>query len=113
MCLPRLHCRASPAAAGSCTSTTRYRPRRSSRPPCAAPRTAQPVTPVPIVVTSTNTPSACRRGLAMNDRVKVWDLPVRVFHWMLAVSFAGAYALSESERLRNVHVMLGYTVLGL
>jgi cytochrome b len=32
---------------------------------------------------------------------------------MLAVSFAGAYALSESERLRNVHVMLGYTVLGL
>lgn len=49
----------------------------------------------------------------MNDKVKVWDLPVRVFHWMLAVSFAGAYALSESERLRNVHVMLGYTVLGL
>ena len=49
----------------------------------------------------------------MNDKVKVWDMPVRVFHWMLAVSFAGAYALSESERLRNVHVMLGYTVLGL
>lgn len=49
----------------------------------------------------------------MNDKIRVWDLPVRVFHWMLAVSFAGAYALSESERLRNVHVMLGYTVLGL
>jgi len=49
----------------------------------------------------------------MNDKVKVWDMPVRVFHWILAVSFAGAYALSESERLRNVHVMLGYTVLGL
>jgi cytochrome b len=49
----------------------------------------------------------------MNDKVKVWDLPVRVFHWMLALSFAGAYALSESERLRNVHVVLGYTVLGL
>jgi cytochrome b len=49
----------------------------------------------------------------MNDKVKVWDMPVRVFHWLLAVSFAGAYALSESERLRNVHVMLGYTVLGL
>ena len=49
----------------------------------------------------------------MNDKVKVWDMPVRAFHWMLAVSFAGAYALSESERLRNVHVMLGYTVLGL
>lgn len=49
----------------------------------------------------------------MIDKVKVWDVPVRVFHWMLALSFAGAYALSESERLRNVHAMLGYTVLGL
>ncbi len=49
----------------------------------------------------------------MNATTKVWDLPVRVFHWSLAVSFAGAYVLSESERLRNVHAMLGYTVLGL
>ncbi len=46
-------------------------------------------------------------------RTMVWDLPVRVFHWSLVASFAGAYALSESERLRNVHVTLGYTVLGL
>ena len=45
--------------------------------------------------------------------VRVWDLPVRVFHWGLAISFAAAYTLSESERLRGVHVMLGYTVLGL
>ena len=48
-----------------------------------------------------------------NVKTKVWDLPVRIFHWSLAASFAGAYALSESERLRNVHVTLGYTVLGL
>lgn len=46
-------------------------------------------------------------------KTKVWDLPVRIFHWSLAASFAGAYALSESERLRMVHVTLGYTVLGL
>jgi cytochrome b len=46
-------------------------------------------------------------------RVRVWDLPVRVFHWALAGSFAAAYVLAESERLRQVHVMLGYTVLGL
>ena len=46
-------------------------------------------------------------------KIKVWDLPTRVFHWSLAASFAGAYVLSESERLRNVHVMLGYTVLAL
>lgn len=46
-------------------------------------------------------------------RVLVWDLPVRVFHWALVTSFAGAYWLSETERLRDVHVMFGYTVLGL
>ena len=46
-------------------------------------------------------------------RVLIWDLPVRVFHWALVVSFAGAYWLSETERLRNIHVMFGYTVLGL
>lgn len=45
--------------------------------------------------------------------VRVWDLPVRVFHWTLAISFAAAYTLSESERLRGVHVMFGYTVLAL
>lgn len=44
---------------------------------------------------------------------RVWDLPVRVFHWTLAGSFAGAWLLSESERWRNVHVMLGYTAIGL
>jgi cytochrome b len=44
---------------------------------------------------------------------KVWDLPTRIFHWTLAASFAGAYVLAESERLRNVHVALGYTALGL
>ncbi len=48
-----------------------------------------------------------------NTKIKVWDLPTRIFHWSLAASFAGAYVLSESERLRNVHVMLGYTVLAL
>ena len=24
------------------------------------------------------------------SRILVWDLPVRLFHWMLAISFAGA-----------------------
>jgi len=47
----------------------------------------------------------------MTSKTKVWDLPTRIFHWALAASFAGAYLLSESERLRNVHVALGYTAL--
>ncbi len=46
-------------------------------------------------------------------KVLVWDLPTRVCHWLLALSFAGAYLTAESERLRDVHVMLGYTMLGL
>lgn len=45
--------------------------------------------------------------------VLVWDVPVRVFHWLLAFSFAGAYITAESERWRLVHVTLGYTVAGL
>jgi hypothetical protein len=29
--------------------------------------------------------------------VLVWDFPVRVFHWLLVISFAGAWLTSESE----------------
>lgn len=46
-------------------------------------------------------------------KVLVWDVPTRVFHWLLAVSFTGAFLTAESERYRDVHVLLGYTVLGL
>ena len=45
--------------------------------------------------------------------VLVWDLPVRVFHWLLAASFLGAFVTAESERWRLLHVTLGYTVGGL
>jgi cytochrome b len=47
------------------------------------------------------------------QRILVWDLPTRVFHWLLAGSFAGAFLTAESERYRDIHVVLGYTVLGL
>ena len=50
--------------------------------------------------------------MQQDDKALIWDLPVRAFHWILAGSFAGAYLLAESERLRNFHVMFGYTVLG-
>jgi cytochrome b len=49
----------------------------------------------------------------MKTRILVWDIPTRVFHWSLALSFAGAWLTAESERYRDVHVMLGYTLLGL
>ncbi len=46
-------------------------------------------------------------------KVRVWDLPTRVFHWSLALSFFGAYLLAESERVLHLHVMFGYTVVAL
>jgi len=49
----------------------------------------------------------------MSQRTLIWDVPTRVFHWLLAVSFAGAFLTAESERYRDIHVVLGYTLLGL
>jgi cytochrome b len=45
--------------------------------------------------------------------VLVWDAPVRIFHWLMVLCFAGAYLTSESEVWRLVHVTLGYTMVGL
>lgn len=45
--------------------------------------------------------------------ILVWDVPVRVFHWLLAFSFAGAYLTAESDGLRAVHVTLGITAVAL
>ena len=50
---------------------------------------------------------------ATGPRVRVWDAPVRVFHWLMALSFAGAWITADSERWRALHVTLGYTVGGL
>jgi cytochrome b len=49
----------------------------------------------------------------MKNRILIWDLATRVFHWSLALAFAGAFATAESDRFRDLHVALGYTVLGL
>jgi cytochrome b len=49
----------------------------------------------------------------MSQRILVWDVPTRAFHWLLVISFAGAFMTAESERYRDIHVVLGYTLLGL
>jgi len=51
--------------------------------------------------------------MVKSTKVLVWDLPTRVFHWLLVLSFSGAWITADSERWRDVHVLLGYTVLGL
>ena len=45
--------------------------------------------------------------------VRVWDLPTRFFHWSLVTSFATAFLTAESEKLRDIHVLAGYTLAGL
>lgn len=49
----------------------------------------------------------------MIQRIMVWDLPTRTFHWLQALAFGGAYLTSDSERYRDIHVALGYIMLGL
>ena len=58
-----------------------------------------------------NTASASRGDPA--GKILVWDAPVRVFHWLMVASFAGAWLTAESERWRLLHVTLGYTMAGL
>ena len=48
-----------------------------------------------------------------DNQILVWDAPVRVFHWLLVLSFTGAYLTAESEHWRLAHVTLGYTMGGL
>ena len=43
------------------------------------------------------------------EAVLVWDFPVRVFHWLLVISFAGAWLTSESEAQQLIHYAFGYS----
>lgn len=47
------------------------------------------------------------------SRIRVWDAPQRIVHWLVAATFAGAYLTAESESWRVMHVTLGYTMAGL
>lgn len=60
----------------------------------------------PTSPTTSNPTTSPRRRLLI-------DAPTRVFHWLLAASFALAYLTGEGERWRLVHVTMGYTLLGL
>ena len=45
--------------------------------------------------------------------ILVWDVPTRVFHWLLVLCFAGAWLTSESERLQMIHYAFGYSAVAL
>lgn len=45
------------------------------------------------------------------ERVKVWDIGVRLFHWTLVLLFAVSYLTGEDESM--VHIYAGYGVIAL
>lgn len=45
--------------------------------------------------------------------ILVWDLPTRLFHWLFALSFAVAWITGDSDTYRDLHVFIGYLMLGL
>jgi cytochrome b len=48
-----------------------------------------------------------------NRKVLVWDLPVRIGHWLMAGCFAVAWLTGESEEWRLVHVFAGGAMVGI
>lgn len=48
----------------------------------------------------------------MDNKILVWDWPVRIGHWLLVGAFALAWLTSESEEFRLVHAWAGGTVVG-
>lgn len=48
-----------------------------------------------------------------SPRRLVTDAPTRMFHWLFALSFVGAYLTADSEHWRLLHVTLGYNLAGL
>lgn len=58
-----------------------------------------------------NAPAPTRPAQAAGRRTV--DAPIRMFHALFALSFAGAYLSGDGERWRALHVTLGYTMLGL
>jgi cytochrome b len=67
--------------------------------------------------TTSEFPANVAANAGVNERARrkifVWDAPVRLFHWLMVLSFAGAYVTAESEQWRMLHVTLGYTMAGL
>ncbi len=47
-----------------------------------------------------------------HKRIRVWDLPVRVFHWGLVASYVLAW-VTKGSRYLDIHVFAGYMMAGL
>jgi len=43
----------------------------------------------------------------------IWDLPVRIVHWLLAILICGSYYTVEITGDMDTHMLIGQTILGL
>lgn len=64
-------------------------------------------------MTSSTLNAAATGATTTTPTRRVTDAPTRVFHWLFALCFTGAYLTAETEHWRLVHVTLGYTLAGL
>jgi cytochrome b len=46
------------------------------------------------------------------EKIRVWDWPTRLGHWLMAIAFLVAYLTGESEEGRLIHVVAGGVLVG-
>ena len=51
--------------------------------------------------------------LVIPEAKRIWDLPTRVFHWLLVSAFILAWLTQGEDRYLDIHVFAGYLILGL
>ncbi len=52
-------------------------------------------------------------NLVQSKRIMVWDPALRMFHWLLVVCFVAAYGLTSEDKGLNLHLLVGYSIVGL
>ncbi len=58
------------------------------------------------------TQAAMKHETANLKRVRVWDLPVRLFHWLLAALVCVMYLSANFDRF-DIHIVAGQAIVGL
>src|SRR5512139_2919257 len=49
----------------------------------------------------------------MEQKMRVWDLPIRLYHWLLVAMFGIAWWSSGHPQQLDVHLLAGYTIAAL
>ena len=49
----------------------------------------------------------------MQSKQLIWDIPTRVFHWLIVLCFAIAYITSGNDEWELLHITCGYSLFGL